>query len=55
MDICLNYIKSIKKNTSQNQPTPTTVNSIMLQEQMHNLTLAVNKVEGDCLRNKMLF
>ena len=52
MDICLNYLKNVKQ--SMQQSSPTTVNSIMMQEQMHNLTLTVNKVEADCLRNKMI-
>lgn len=44
MDICLGYLKNLKQNFTHNPSNPTAVNSIMLQEQIHNLTLTVNKV-----------
>ena len=30
------------------------MNNTMLQEQLHNLTLAMNKIENDCNRNKII-
>lgn len=44
-------------STSREYASPKTINSmntIMLQEEFHNLTLTVNKIESDCVRNKMI-
>ena len=41
MDICMSFLKNMKQ---QPPVAPTAVNTIMIQEQIHNLTLSVNKV-----------
>lgn len=53
-DICMNVFKNAAQQFNRSSTSPSTVNAIMMQEQLHNMTLTVNKVESDCHRNKML-
>lgn len=56
IDICINFVKNHaqSQNQSSRNSSPSAVNAIMMQEQLHNMTLTVNKVESDCNRNKMI-
>ena len=49
IEICMNYFKSIKI-----QPQNSKVNERMLEEQVHRLTINMDKVENDCSRNRMV-
>lgn len=51
MNFFKNAVQQFKATPSS---SPTSVNSVMMQEQLHNMTLTINKVESDCNRNKML-
>ena len=55
IDICMTFFKSATQSFNNTKiSSPSTVNAIMMQEQIHNITLTMNKIESDCNRNKMI-
>jgi len=54
IDICMSYFKSSVQGINKGSSSPTNVSTTMMQEQLHNMTLTMNKVESDCTRNKMI-
>lgn len=44
IDICMSFFKNVSQNSSRGQSSPSAVNTIMLQEQLHNATLTMNKI-----------
>ena len=51
IEICMNYFKSVKMPSGLNMSH---INETMVEEQLHNITLNINKIENDCARNKMI-
>lgn len=55
IDICMTFFKNATQSCNPSKAnSPSSVNAIMMQEQIHNMTLTMNKVESDCNRNKMI-
>ena len=47
----MNYFKTLKMPSAFSTAN---VNEVMVEEQLHSITLNINKIENDCARNKMI-